>query len=352
MNLKYMLDESDPERGYVNREAGDEIVLMISNFGGMSNLELGALTDELLTQLERDYKINPVRIYSGAIETSLNAPAFSTSILNLTAAKREGTNFSTVQMVEWLDVKTTTQWESMTGRQTTRIRREEQYIQNSKREEPRIIDSNKDLRVDPGILEKMLRQACNNVIAAEPDLTRWDTIMGDGDCGETLKTGSTSLLAALDGGLAKRGSTVAILHEVEHIVESKMGGTLGGILGIFVVSLTTALQRGVTEGKAGVQLWAHAVGTALGNLQRYTPAKVDDRTVMDALIPFATGLQSRGSLKGAVDDAVAGAERTRTLKPRLGRATYVGIEEGKDLPPDPGAMGIMEALRGLYQGSQ
>ena len=352
MNLKYMLDESDPERGYVKREDGDEIVLMISNFGGMSNLELGALTDELLAQLERDYKMHPVRVYSGPIETSLNAPAFSTSVLNLTAAKREGTRFSTAQMVEWIDIRTTTQWESMSGRQTTRIKREDQSISNSKQEEPRTVDPNKDVKVDPAVLEKTLRQACNNIIAAEPDLTRWDTIMGDGDCGETLKTGATSLLSALDGRLAKQGSTVAVLHELEHIVESRMGGTLGGILGIFLVSMTTALQKGVAEEKTGVQLWAHAVTTALGNLQRYTPAKVNDRTVMDTLIPFATGLESKGSLKGAVDDAVAGAEGTRKLTPRLGRATYVGIEEGKELPPDPGAMGIMEAIRGLCDGLQ
>lgn len=44
----------------------------------------------------------------------------------------------------------------------------------------------------------MLRNVCNHLVQAEPDLTRWDTVMGDGDCGETLKMGATSLLAALD----------------------------------------------------------------------------------------------------------------------------------------------------------
>ncbi|KAL9088857.1 MAG: hypothetical protein Q9159_002820 [Coniocarpon cinnabarinum] len=352
MNLKYMLDETDPERGYVKRQPGDTIVLMVSNFGGMSNLEQGALVDELLNQLERDYKISPVRIYSGCIETSLNAPAFSTSILNLSAATREGIKFNIPQMIEYLDVRTSTQWEGMQGRQLTRLQqRESQFVKKAKVEEPRAVDASRDLKVDAALLEKMLRSAATAVNAKEPELTKWDTVMGDGDCGETLKTGGTSMLQALDGGLAKDGSVVKVLYELEHVVESKMGGTLGGILGIFVVSLTSALQKGIAAGKRDVELWAQAVNAALSNLQRYTAARAGDRTVMDVLIPFAAGL-SKGSFATAVDDAVAAAEGTKKLTPRLGRATYVGVQEGQDLPPDPGAWGIMEALRGLYAGSK
>lgn len=34
-------------------------------------------------------------------------------------------------------------------------------------------------------------------------------------------------------GVAKSGSVLKVLHELEDIVETKMGGTLGAILGIF-----------------------------------------------------------------------------------------------------------------------
>lgn len=33
----------------------------------------------------------------------------------------------------------------------------------------------------------MIRLACERAIKAEPDLTKWDLIMGDGDCGEGVK---------------------------------------------------------------------------------------------------------------------------------------------------------------------
>ena len=196
----------------------------------------------------------------------------------------------------------------------------------------------------------MIRHACDNLVTAEPDLTRWDTVLGDGDCGETLKTGATAMLSALKSGLAKEGSVVHVLHELEDIVESKMGGTLGGILGIFFVALTAALQRDVDSHGGTTGRWAAALHTALENLQRYTPAKVGDRTVLDTLIPFAETLGKTKSFEQAVTQAQKAAESTKEMTPRLGRATYVGGMEGKELPPDPGAWGALEVIRGLYQG--
>ncbi|KAI1655540.1 dihydroxyacetone kinase [Daldinia decipiens] len=347
--LKYCLDETDPERGYVKFKPGDEAILLISNFGGMSYLEMGALLDDLLEQLANNWNIVPVRISNGFLETSLNAPAFSISIVNVTAAA-ENCSYSVEEIKSFFDAKTNTYWESMTGSQAIRRSRKEQFVQLPP-EPHKVIEEGKDLKIDPALLDRMLRSACNELIVAEPDLTKWDTIMGDGDCGETLKTGASHLIAALDKKLAAEGSVIAVLQELEEIVEGKMGGTLGGILGIFFVSLRTALQENValakTEGLS--KLWAKAVQKALDNLSRYTPAKVGDRTVMDTLLPFAEGLRS-GDLAGGVEGAIKGAELTKTLAPRLGRATYVGADSSKELPPDPGAWGAMVAIKGLQSG--
>lgn len=49
--LKLLCDPEDKERYFVTFEKGDSTVLVINNYGGLSNLELGALTDETLTQL-------------------------------------------------------------------------------------------------------------------------------------------------------------------------------------------------------------------------------------------------------------------------------------------------------------
>lgn len=135
--LKYCLDETDEERGYVHFEKGDEIILLVSNFGGISPLEMGAIVDELLEQLEKDYSITPVRVYNGPLETSLNAPAFSTSLINLTAAAKN-TSYSVKQMLELLEVKTATAWEAVAGAQTIRRPRKEQIVSPPKEVEKTI----------------------------------------------------------------------------------------------------------------------------------------------------------------------------------------------------------------------
>lgn len=357
--LRYCLDEEDPERGYVHFGEGDETFLLVSNFGGMSHLELGALTDELLEQLERDWNIEPVRVYAGFLETSLNAPAFSVSVVNVTAAARN-CSYSAEQIKAFADARTSTYWESMAGHQQgKRRKRAEQFVEPPSEEAKKAIDESRDLKVDPETLESMLRSACDAVIQAEPDLTKWDTIMGDGDCGETLRIGATSFLAALDEKkLASTGSVGAVLQELEDVVESKMGGTLGGILGIFFVALHhavgTNVQAAAEFSQTQTEIWARSLLTALKHLQKYTPAQVGDRTVMDTLIPFAEALQSSSSFGAGVDAAVKGAEATKVMRPRLGRATYTaaGQENGgtRDLPPDPGAWGAMVAIRGLKDG--
>lgn len=69
MILTHCLDDKDPDRSYVKFNKGDETMLLISNFGGISPLEIGALTDEILEQLAVDWDIEPVRVYVGPLET-------------------------------------------------------------------------------------------------------------------------------------------------------------------------------------------------------------------------------------------------------------------------------------------
>ncbi|ROW07087.1 hypothetical protein VPNG_06612 [Cytospora leucostoma] len=353
--LNYCLDAKDPERGFVKFNPGDETMLLISNYGGMSPLELGALADEVLVQLASNWGIEPVRSYVGVLESSLNAPAFSVSVINITAAA-ENCSYSVEQIKTFADVKTTTSWESMAGFQSTRRARREQLV-DPPAEPTKVVDETKDLKLDPMVLERMLRGACDALIRAEPEITEFDTVMGDGDCGETLKTGATSLLSAIDRKkIAATGSVITVLHELEDIIEGRMGGTLGAILGIFFVLLRNAIEHNVKAAQIHHEaaLWGASLATAIERLAKYTPAKVGDRTIMDALIPFVAAVQKTGELGEGLSAAVKGAEATRTLTPRLGRATYTaaGREDvdHNSLPPDPGAWGAMVAIQGLRDG--
>lgn len=82
--LAQMLDPRDKDRAYVHIESSDETVLLINNFGGTSNLELGGIISEVTKQLKETYDLKPRRIIAGTFFGSLNGPGFIVSVLKLT----------------------------------------------------------------------------------------------------------------------------------------------------------------------------------------------------------------------------------------------------------------------------
>ena len=49
--LLLLLDPNDADRAFVKFDEGDEVVMLINNYGGLSSLELNALAQETLEQL-------------------------------------------------------------------------------------------------------------------------------------------------------------------------------------------------------------------------------------------------------------------------------------------------------------
>lgn len=82
--LRQLLDESDVDRAFLGPiTKTDEFVLMINNLGGVSPLELGGVTTEIVNQLDYNYSISPKRVYSGTFMTSLNGNGISITLLRL-----------------------------------------------------------------------------------------------------------------------------------------------------------------------------------------------------------------------------------------------------------------------------
>lgn len=81
--LAQMLDQSDKDRAYVKIDRKDETLLLVNNFGGLSNLELGAITNEVVMQLKDSYGLKPRRIVQGTLFGSLDGRGFIISVLRL-----------------------------------------------------------------------------------------------------------------------------------------------------------------------------------------------------------------------------------------------------------------------------
>jgi dihydroxyacetone kinase len=99
-----------------------------------------------------------------------------------------------------------------------------------------------------------------------------------------------------------------------------------------------------------MEQWANALQQGADAISDLGGAKPGDRTILDALDPFANTLKrdvGKKSITEAVVDAVAAGERgavsTAQMKPRLGRSSYLGDRVlGHQ---DPGAQAIMVWLR-------
>ena len=345
-------DPNDKERAFVKFNKDDDTVLLINNYGGLSNLEVGALTHETLEQLEKKWDIKPTKIYSGPFETSLNGPGFSITLCNLTtAASSSKTSVSELMQLLGAETKAPA-WPNVLANTSTKEKRKEAPgIDISKQNE---VSDSEDIRIDPWLLENSVRLACQRAIDAEPNLTKWDMEMGDGDCGEAVKGVSEAILKLLDSGAAKSGSIFLLLHSIIDAVDD-MGGTLGAILGILLAALASSLRSQKAKGgnEELIDIIAPALKQAVKSLKSYTGARVGDRTVMDVLLPFAEELDGTRSFGTAVKRAESAAEGTRELKPAFGRASYVEVTGSEEQNvPDPGAWALMEWVKGVYDGGE
>lgn len=185
-------------------------------------------------------------------------------------------------------------------------------------------------------MRKIITEGCNTVIKAEPLITEYDTIVGDGDCGYTLRDGAKQVLSFIaKADLSKLPST---LSELVDDLEVNMGGTSGALYCIFLSSLSQCLWDAPTL--------ADALQSALEHLLKYTRARLGDRTCLDCLIPFVETLKRCGDAGLALKDAEKGVEGTKKLDAKLGRSSYLDEEATRGVP-DPGAYGLLMLLEGM-----
>lgn len=177
-------------------------------------------------------------------------------------------------------------------------------------------------------------------------MTKYDSVVGDGDCGLGLKRGAEAVLKLLPS--LSSHDAMATFAKIVPTVEQNMDGTSGALYTIFLNSLASNLRSQDSPSPTPVttEIWATALAMSIEDLGRYTPAQPGDRTLMDALTPFVDVLKKTGNAKKAAEAAKEGADKTKGMKASLGRSVYVGGTGFKEVP-DPGAYGLSIFLSGI-----
>ncbi|EWZ89330.1 dihydroxyacetone kinase Dak1 [Fusarium oxysporum] len=332
--IAQLLSQADPDRDFLKFEHS-EVVLLVNNLGGVSVLEMSGITTEVVMQLERTFNIRPVRILSGTYMTSLNGLGFSISLLKMVDVD----GYHMIDLIDypceatgWIAPVSTQTWKAKNTATRQRKKSSKDHLKAT------------SLRLDPITARTALENALQRVIIAEPDVTMYDTVVGDGDCGIGLKRGAEAILDFISQkGFS--GDAVIDVASLAHIVDKTMDGTSGALYSIFLHALVQALSS-LPQGDLRPQGWAQALRESCDAMSKYTPARPGDRTLVDALYPFIDVLQQTGDVRQAAEAALVGAQSTKGMTASLGRTVYVGGSRYQEVP-DPGAWGLCCFFLGL-----
>lgn len=171
-------------------------------------------------------------------------------------------------------------------------------------------------------------------------LGQLDAVAGDGDHGIGMSRGATAAAEAAD---ATEGGVQTVLSAAGAAFGDRAGGTSGILWGVLLDGIGQGL--GNTE-EVTAERVAAAVQQAVEKLQGFSKAERGDKTMLDALFPFVETLtaetgsgQSLGTAwNKAAEAAVAAAESTAELTPKIGRARP--LAERSVGTPDPGAVSL------------
>jgi dihydroxyacetone kinase len=183
--------------------------------------------------------------------------------------------------------------------------------------------------------------ALHEVVEEHKDeLGQLDAVAGDGDHGIGMSRGST---AAAEAAEQAQGGVQTVLSAAGAAFGDRAGGTSGILWGLLLDGVGQGL--GNTEAATGARVVA-AVQQAAEKLKTFSKAELGDKTMLDALFPFVDTLvaeadagQSLGvAWQRAAEVAVAAAQETASLTPRIGRARP--LAERSVGSPDPGAVSL------------
>ncbi|EPB81945.1 hypothetical protein HMPREF1544_11334 [Mucor circinelloides 1006PhL] len=330
--MNMLVDQHDSDRSYLNLSSDEtqSVVLLVNNLGGIPMVELNLVVKEAVDYIT-SHKLKLERVYVGPFVTSLNMPGFSLSLLVVDHSR------NILQLLDqqvhvsgWPLTAAQSFSDAIHGDNSAAIKSPELVIEEYHGQ----------------VIETAIRGATNSVIAAEPRITDYDTILGDGDCGQTLKTAALAIQEAIPSlDLTSAPKTILGIADV---IEHSVGGTSSAIYCIFFNALASGLLK-YAKPSVDASVWVLAAKHALSTLMTYTKARVGDRTLMDTLCPFIDTLnEDATNVDQAVQAAREGTNSTCNLSAKLGRSSYLSNKEVLESGiPDAGAYGLAEILDGL-----
>lgn len=202
-------------------------------------------------------------------------------------------------------------------------------------------------RIGRDELARMIAGAASRIRQEHQRLSQLDSAAGDGDHGTTM----LRTVDRLEQTVQHHASVQCkdILLDAGWAVLGVDGGASSSLLGTFFAGMADA-PCDVLDCRG----LADSFEAGLGAVSKQTKAQPGDKTMMDALVPAVrafraaagTGKCIADALSDAAQAALTGAENTRDLVARYGRARHLG--EKVRGHQDPGATSMALLFQGFY----
>ena len=202
-------------------------------------------------------------------------------------------------------------------------------------------------------LKKMFLFTAQKIVDSEPYLTQIDSVIGDGDHGTGMALGFSYVIKELPQ--KKCESAEDVVSSVGLILIDTMGGASGVLFGTMFISGIVDREKHETLDLCG---FAEIFRKSLDALKKRGKAKVGDKTMIDAFEPAVCGLEEAAAKRRSLADgfalaaqkAEAGAEYTKTVRAKFGRAKYYG-DKSIGLQ-DPGAVSVRIIFQAMSEWIQ
>ncbi|OAH48952.1 dihydroxyacetone kinase family protein [Microbacterium oleivorans] len=306
---------------------GDRAVVIVNGLGSVSHEELFVLFRDVSVEL-RAAGVTVVQPEVGDLVTSLDMAGASVTLV-------------------WLDDELELLWAAAADTPAYRkgaavpapsSRAVAAPIESPPAAPPRPVATPDDRR-RAEYAQGLLRAAQDVITAAAADLGALDAVAGDGDHGVGMRAGVDAAVAAFDPEVGLRGALTAAADAWSE----RAGGTSGALWATALRRLASELPSADERSSVTPAELASAVGAAVDAVAERGGAVIGDKTMLDAMRPYADALRAgatadvgiRPLLTDAARAATAAAEATAGLRPAKGRARP--LAERSLGHPDPGA---------------
>jgi dihydroxyacetone kinase len=368
LTCSYELVQTIFEDYLLKNNPSNDVCLVVNNLGGLSNLELTLLVDDCFKFLHKSKpNIEIRRVYYGSLMTSLNMNGFSLTILNLDKS-------NTDLLLNLLDASTLAPaWPKTYGIDLKQF----EYTDYGVKYSSNLDNLNKenyikfsDFQQNLSELTKLtLQTVCQDLIDFMDHLNKLDSECGDGDCGSTLANISQTILADIENKKFEFNYPHQVILQCSRVFENG-GGTLSILLALFTSASANAFNLtsiGLNQKSTPMlwlKIWSNFMNLGINAVEEYGKAKPNQRSIIDPLTcvrdfidtelsklnsdsSYQKSFETGNFLKSLVDVAYKSAASTASMKPRVGRASYVDANSINQ--PDAGATGISSICSSIYK---